>query len=200
MALGLQTTDGEMPTALKRGIHDHWRMFAAEGVILVLLGLIAMTIPLFAGLATAILLGWLLLAAGIVGLLSSLRTRRAPGFGWSLLSAAAALIAGIVLLWHPLAGLVTLTYVLAAYFLVDGGFNIVLGLSHRRELSGRWEWLLLNGVFDLVLAAFIIPGLPGSAVWVLGLIVGIDLLFGGISLVGMALDARKFSNGAILER
>ena len=191
MALGLQMQDGEMPAAVRRGIHDHWRMFAAEGVILVLLGLIAITIPLFAGLATAILLGWLLVAAGIVGLLSSLRTRGAPGFGWSLLSAVAALVAGIVLLWNPLAGLLTLTYVLAAYFLVDGVFNIVLGLSHRRELSGRWEWLVVNGLFDLVLAAFIIAGLPGSAVWVLGLLVGIDLLFGGIALVGMALDARR---------
>ena len=191
MAIGLQTSDGTVPAAVRRGIHDHWRMFAAEGALLVLLGLIAMAIPLFAGLATAILLGWLLLAAGIVGLLSTLRTRRAPGFGWSLLSAVAALVAGLVLLWNPLAGLVTLTYVLTAYFIVDGVFNIVLALSHRRELSSRWEWMLLNGLFDLVLAAFILAGLPGSFVWVLGLLVGIDLLFGGASLVGMALDARK---------
>ncbi len=191
MALGLQTDDGALPPALRRGIHDHWRMFAAEGVVLVLLGLIAVALPLFAGLATAILLGWLLLAAGIVGLLATLRTRGAPGFGWSLLSAVAALVAGLVLLWNPLAGLITLTYVLTAYFVADGVFNIVLALQHRRELSGRWEWLLLNGLFDLVLAAFIIAGLPGSFVWVLGLLVGIDLLFGGVSLVGMALDARR---------
>ena len=195
MALGLQTTDGDMPTVLRRGIADHWRMFAAEGVILVLLGFVAMAIPLFAGLATAILLGWLLLAAGIVGLLSTLRTRRAPGFGWSLLSALAALVAGLVLLWNPLAGLVTLTYVLTAYFIADGVFNIVLALSHRRELSRRWEWMLLNGIFDLVLAAFIIAGMPGSFIWVLGLLVGIDLVFGGASLVGMALDARKQDHG-----
>ena len=190
MALALQTTDGELPAALRRGMHDHWRMFAAEGALLVLLGLIAITLPLFAGLATAILLGWLLLVAGIVGLLATLRARRAPGFGWAFLSAMAALVAGLVLLWNPLAGLVTLTYVLTAYFIADGVFNIVLALSHRRELSKRWEWMLLNGLFDLVLAAFIIAGLPGSLVWVLGLLVGIDLLFGGISLIGMALDAR----------
>ncbi len=191
MALGLQTTDGDRPASLRRGIHDHWRLFAAEGVVLVLLGLVAMAIPLFAGLATAILLGWLLLAAGIVGLVSTLGARRAPGFGWSLLSALAAVVAGLVLLWNPVAGLITLTYVLAAYFVADGVFNIVLGLSHRRELSGRWEWLLINGLFDLVLAGFIIAGLPGSAIWVLGLLVGIDLLFGGFSLVGMAFNARN---------
>ena len=84
--------------------------------------------------------------------------------------------------------------------ILDGILTIALALSHRRELSGRWEWMLVNGVVDLFLAGVIIAGLPGSAVWVLGLIVGIDLLFGGISLVGMALDARKFSNSAILER
>ena len=191
MAPDLQTTGGELPAAFSRGIHDHWRLFAAEGAVLVLLGLIAITLPLFAGLATAILLGWLLLAAGIVGLLATVRARRAPGFGWAILSAVAALVAGLVLLWNPLAGLVTLTYVLTAYFIADGAFNVVLALSHRRELSGRWEWMLLNGLFDLVLAAFVISGMPGSFIWVLGLLVGIDLLFGGISLVGMALDARK---------
>ena len=182
-------TDTSFP--MRRAIHDHWRMFAAEGVLLVLLGLAALALPLFAGLAAAIFLGWLLLAAGIIGLLSTFRTRGAPGFAWSLLSALVAIVAGLVLLANPLAGLITLTYVLTAYFLADGVFIIVLALSHRRELSGRWEWMLVNGLVDLVLAAFILSGMPGSFAWVLGALVGIDLLFGGTSLIGMALQARR---------
>jgi len=89
--------------------------------------------------------------------------------------------------------LVTLTYVLIAYFIVDGILIIILAITHRRALSGRWEWMLLNGIIDLVLAAVIISGLPGSVVWALGLLVGIDLVFGGASLIAMAMAARRAS-------
>jgi uncharacterized membrane protein HdeD (DUF308 family) len=68
---------------------------------------------------------------------------------------------------------------------------IALGLAHRRELSGRWEWLVFNGVIDLVLAGIVIAGLPGTLAWALGLLVGIDMIFGGGSLIAMALDARS---------
>jgi uncharacterized membrane protein HdeD (DUF308 family) len=81
--------------------------------------------------------------------------------------------------------------VLIAYFIVDGVLIIALAISHRRALSGRWEWMLINGIIDLVLAAVIISGLPGSLLWALGLLVGIDLVFGGWSLIVMALAARK---------
>ncbi len=180
----------DVSAALKKSIHDHWGLFLGEGIVLVLLGLAAIAIPLFAGLATTIFLGWLFLIAGVVGLVATIRARHAPGFWWSLLSASVALLAGAVLVAHPLQGLVTLTFVLTAYFVIDGIFVIVMALSHRRDLSGKWEWMLVNGVVDLVLAAVIISGMPGSFVWVLGLLVGIDLLFGGASLIAMALDAR----------
>jgi len=100
------------------------------------------------------------------------------------------LLAGIVLLWNPWQGLATLTYVLVAFFLIDGILVIVLALEHRRELSGRWEWMMIGGVMDLVLALIIISGLPGSLAWALGLLVGIDLVWGGMSLIAMALSAR----------
>jgi uncharacterized membrane protein HdeD (DUF308 family) len=81
--------------------------------------------------------------------------------------------------------------VLTAFFIIDGVVMIILAIAHRRELSGRWEWLLINGVIDLVLAAIILSGMPGSATWALGLLVGIDLVFGGASLIAMSLAARK---------
>jgi uncharacterized membrane protein HdeD (DUF308 family) len=166
-------------------------MFLIEGIVLIVLGVAAIVVPPLAGLATTIFLGWLFLIGGVVGLVATFGARQAPGFGWALLSAIVALLAGAVLLWNPLAGLLTLTYVLIAFFVIDGVLIIAMALQHRRELSGRWEWMLLGGVMDLVLAAIIIAGLPGTAAWALGLLVGIDLLWGGISLVGMALAARQ---------
>jgi len=94
-------------------------------------------------------------------------------------------------LFNPAQGVATLTYVLIAFFLVDGILIVVMALEHRRELSGRWEWMMLGGVMDLVLAGIIIAGLPGTIAWALGLLVGIDLVFGGMTLIGMALSARQ---------
>lgn len=180
----------DFAAALKKSLHEHWRLLLTEGIILVILGAAAILLPPLAGLAVTIFLGWLFLIGGIVGLVATLSARQAPGFGWALLSAIVALLAGAVLLWNPLQGLLTLTYVLIAYFIVDGVLMIVFAIAHRRELSGRWEWLMLNGVIDLVLAAIILSGLPGSFAWALGLLVGIDLVFGGCSLIAMALAAR----------
>jgi uncharacterized membrane protein HdeD (DUF308 family) len=87
--------------------------------------------------------------------------------------------------------MVTLTYLLIAFFIVEGVATIMFALDHRRELSGRWGWMLTSGVVDLFLAAVILTGLPGAGAWALGLIVGINMLFGGASMIGMALAARS---------
>lgn len=187
--------DPKTSAALSQAMHAHWRLFLVEGIILTLLGAAAILAPLLAGLAATIFLGWLFLIAGVVGLVATLRARQAPGFGWSLLSAIVALAAGAILLWNPLQSLVTLTFVLVAFFIVDGILLIILGLTHRRELTGRWEWMLVNGVIDLVLAAIVLSGLPGTLAWALGVIVGVDLVFGGATLIGMALDARNRAPG-----
>jgi uncharacterized membrane protein HdeD (DUF308 family) len=169
-------------------------MFLVEGIILLVLGAAAIVVPPLAGIATTIFLGWLFLIGGIVGLVSIFGARQAPGFVWALLSALVAVIAGGVLLWNPLEGLVTLTYVLIAFFIADGILTIILAITYRRALAGRWEWMMLNGIIDLVLAAVIISGLPGTLFWALGLLVGIDLVFGGASLIAMALAGRKASD------
>jgi uncharacterized membrane protein HdeD (DUF308 family) len=180
-----------LSAALTRSMHEHWGLFLAEGIILSLLGLAAIIVPPLAGIVTTIFLGWLFVIAGIVGIIATMRARQAPGFGWALLSALVALIAGGVLLWNPLQGLITLTYVLTAFFILDGLLLIVLAISHRSEFSGKWQWMMVNGVIDLVLAAIVISGMPGSLLWVLGLLVGIDMIFGGATLIAMALDARQ---------
>ncbi len=114
-----------------------------------------------------------------------------PGFWWSLISAALAVGAGIILLARPVQGTLTLTIVVGAYFLAEGVTTIMYALEHRRELSERWSWMLVAGLMDILIAAIIIAGLPGSALWAVGLLAGINLLFGGAALIGMALAARK---------
>jgi uncharacterized membrane protein HdeD (DUF308 family) len=172
-------------------LHSHWVLFLAEGVILVVLGLGAIMLPPIATLAIELILGWLILISGIVGLISTFWMRQAPGFWWSLVSAILAIVAGLVLLWWPLTGVLSLTLVLIVFFVIEGVASIMFALEHKRELSGRWEWMLASGIIDLILAAIIIAGLPGTAAWAIGLLVGINMVFGGSALIGMALHARR---------
>ena len=176
---------------MAQALHEHWRLLLIEGIVLLVLGAAAIAVPPLAGIAATIYLGWILMIGGAVGLVATLRARGAPGFAWALLSAILAIAAGVLLLWNPLQGLLTLTYVLIAFFIIDGIAMIMYAIEHRRELSGRWEWVLINGLVDLVLAAIILSGMPGSAAWALGLLLGIDLLFGGAALIAMALEAKK---------
>ncbi|HET7020335.1 MAG TPA: HdeD family acid-resistance protein [Xanthobacteraceae bacterium] len=181
----------ELQRALTQSIREHWGLFLAEGIILVILGLLAIIVPPIATIAVTIFLGWLFLISGIVGLVTTFWARHAPGFWWSLLSAVLAIAAGIVLLGWPLPGAVSLTLLLIAFFIIEGVLSILYAIEHKKELSGRWGWMLISGIIDLILAAIIWGGLPGTAAWALGLLVGINMLFGGSAMIAMALHARN---------
>jgi uncharacterized membrane protein HdeD (DUF308 family) len=179
---------------LERGVvgalGDGWRFLLIEGIILVVLGAAAIVVPPIATLAVEIILGWLFFISGIVGLVMTFMMRHAPGFWWSLFSAVLAIAAGIMLIGWPVSGAVSLTLVLIVFFIMEGIATIMYALDHKRELSGRWGWLLASGIVDLALAAIIFAGLPGTAVWAIGLLVGINMLFGGAALIGLAMHAR----------
>ena len=181
----------ELQSRISARVKAHWKAFLFEGILLAILGLAAMIVPPLASLAITIFLGWMFLVSGIAGLIITYWARNMPGFWWSLFSAALAVLAGGILLARPMQGVLTLTIVLGAYFLAEGVTTIMYALEHRRELSGRWSWLLVAGLMDIIIAFFIIAGLPGSAEWAIGLLVGINLLFGGATLIGMALAARN---------
>ena len=181
----------KLQSKVNAAVREHWKAFLFEGILLSIIGLAAMIVPPLASLAITIFLGWMFLVSGVAGLFATYWARNMPGFWWSLISAALAVLAGGILLSRPMQGVLTLTIVIGAYFLAEGVATIMYALEHRKELSGRWSWLLIAGLMDLVIAFFIIAGLPGSAEWAIGLLVGINLLFGGATLIGMALAARN---------
>lgn len=183
--------NAELPTKMRDAVREHWKALLIEGILLSIFGLAAIVVPPAASLAVTILLGWLFLISGIAGLALTFWARELPGFWWSLISAALAVLAGLILLAQPAQGTLTLTIVVGAYFLAEGVATIMYALEHRRELSGRWSWMLIAGLMDILIAVIIITGLPGSALWAIGLLVGINLLFGGATLIGVALAARN---------
>src|SRR5712692_5176289 len=181
----------QLQRALAQSVRDHWVLFLLEGIVLVVLGMLAIVVPQIATLAVAIFLGWLFLISGIVGLITTFMARHAPGFWWALLSAVVAIAAGLLLVEWPVSGAISLTYLLIAFFVIEGVVSIMYALEHKKELSGRWAWMLVSGIIDLILAVMILAGLPSTAAWALGLLVGINMLFGGTSMIAMALHARS---------
>jgi uncharacterized membrane protein HdeD (DUF308 family) len=177
----------QIGSALRR----HWVLFLTEGIVLVILGLLALLAPVIASVAATVLFGWLLLLSGVIGLVSTFRARHAPGFWWSLLSAVIGIVAGVLLLGWPLLGTLSLTAVLIAFLLAEGAVTILYALEHRSAPSGRWGWMLASGIVDVVLGVLLLIGLPGTALWALGLLLGINLIFGGWALIFMALHARS---------
>ncbi len=171
-------------------LHEHWVLFLVEGVVLLVLGATAVVLPAIATLAVTILIGWLFLVSGIIGLITTFWMRNAPGFWWALLSAVLGIVVGLMLLASPLTGAFSLTLVLVAFFLIEGVASIMFALDHRKETSGQWGWMLASGIIDLALAIMIFAGLPSTAAWAVGLLVGINMIFGGSALIAMALHAR----------
>ena len=178
-------------SAVANALHEHWKLYLAEGIALVVLGVIAILVPPIATLAVTIVLGWLFLVSGVIGLFTTFWMRQAPGFWWSLISAVLAVVVGGLLLTRPVSGALSLTIVVVVFFVIEGVASIMFALEHKRELSGRWGWMLMSGIIDLALAVLVFAGLPSTAAWAIGLLVGINMVFGGSALIAMALHARN---------
>ncbi len=173
----MMTMDAE---ALKK--YRTWYMI--YGVVLIALGLFAIAMPNVATLAVELMVGWLLVIGGAFGLIAAFSGGQStPGFWWSLLVSVLYLLAGIALLWHPVAGVVTLTLILVAYLIAGGIVKAVMSMNLRSVLPKAWGWMLFSALVDIVLAVLILSGWPGSAGWVIGLLVGINLLMTGVALV-----------------
>jgi len=186
-----QTTDVErVAAAVSATIHKHWVLFLVEGILLTVLGILAILLPAVASLAATLIFGWILLLSGGMGLVTTMRARHAPGFGWSLLSALIGLVAGVLLLARPVLGTLSLTAVLIAFLMAEGVVSIFYATEHRKSFSAGWGWMLASGLLDLVLAVILLAGLPGTAVWALGVLLGVNMIVGGAALISMALQAR----------
>jgi len=167
---------------------SHWLLHLIEGLLLIALGLLAAFMSPWFGTA---LFGWLFLIGGFAGLVTTIVMWRAPGFLWSLLSAIVTIGVGGMLFALPELGIVTLTFLLISFLHVEGIATIMFALEHWRQLFGKWALMLASGVVDLLLGVVILAGLPTTSTWAIGLIVAVNLAFGGMALLGMALAERR---------
>src|SRR5258707_13273138 len=166
-----------------------WLMLVV-GVLLIIVGMVAISSPFVPTLATVIFVGCFLLVGGVMEVVNAFWAHAWRGFWMHLLAGILYLVLGLFLVDRPLASAAAFTLMIAAAFVVGGLFRIVIALSQRFH---GWGWGLLNGVVTLVLGILIWREWPESAMWVIGLFVGIDLVFAGMSWVMTALTVRSVS-------
>lgn len=170
-------------------ISEKWGWFLALGIGLILAGIAAIAFPFISTIAAKVMLGWLFLIGGVLMIIHAFQAPAWSGFLWELLIGVLYVVVGGYLAFFPLTGLLTLAIVLAALFIAEGIFEIVM--AYRVSPHEGWVWLLLSGIAAIAVGVLIALGLPGSATWALGLLVGINLLFSGWSYVFLALAGRR---------
>jgi uncharacterized membrane protein HdeD (DUF308 family) len=157
-------------------------LLTVEALALVVLGVLAIIFPIFSGIAVGVLLGWLLVIVGVLGVASAFAGRGHIHLGWSVASGVIGVIAGALLLLHPLFAALALTILLAVYLLFDGVTLIGLGLDQKKRGSLSWRWPLGSGVVDVILAVLLLFLGPGASAALIGVVVGIDLIAAGAGL------------------
>jgi uncharacterized membrane protein HdeD (DUF308 family) len=165
----------------------NWLWFVLLGVALIVVGVIALGSLVIASLATAVALGALLLVGGAAETVGAFWSRGWSGFFLHLLSGVLSIVVGVLFLWAPVDALLALTLLLACLLMVGGVYKIVAALSYRFE---AWGWPLVSGVIDLILGVLIWMEWPASALWVIGLFVGISLVFRGFNWIGLGVALR----------
>jgi len=189
--MSIQSTNDAKPLAsdVATLAQAHWRRFLVQGVLMIALGTLAVALPVVTTLAVEILVGWLFVIGGVWRAISLARSSRLPGFGWSLAMAIVAIALGAMLVMMPLAGTLTLTMLLITFFVLEAIGKILFARDLRKH-SHSWGWALATGILDLFLAALIFAGWPSTAAWAIGLLVGINMILFGVSLVMISLAAR----------
>jgi uncharacterized membrane protein HdeD (DUF308 family) len=179
----------------RREIARHWGWFLALGILLLLAGVAAIAFPVLSTIAAKIAIGWIFLVAGIFEVFHAFYVKRWTGFFWNLLIGLLYIVAGGWLAFFPLTGILTLTVVIAALFIADGIIELIMGFRMRPHEG--WGWVVLSGLVAVAAGLLIGLNLPGSAVWALGLIAGIKLLFSGWSFISIALSGKRASEEGV---
>ena len=178
-----------MANSITTDVHRATTWSIVLSVLMIAAGVLAICVPVVAGVAVTALVGWLLVFSGLLHLAFAWRGGRAGSILWEILLGLVYGATGVYLLASPVAGLASLTLAIAAYLLIEGVLEFVLSFQ-LRPVPGSW-WLLFDGIITLVLAVMIWTTWPSSALWVVGTLVGISMFFSGITRLMLSMAVRR---------
>ena len=181
-----------LPPEIKTALGKSWKLLLTAGIISTVLGAIAIIVPPLASVTITYLVGILLLI-GAVAFVAEAISRGSTGHRiWSALLAVLYVFAGVWLIINPVSGTITLTWILAIFFLLIGVLRLIAGIASRGKVPNS-GWTIVNGVLSILIAVLVIGNLPSSAAWAIGLLVGIQLLFDGIALIATAMAGKQLA-------
>jgi uncharacterized membrane protein HdeD (DUF308 family) len=163
-------------------------LILTEGILFILLGIIAIILPSFFTFGVNVFIGVVFLVAGLIQLFYSFKSWRQNGFFMSTMKSILAIVIGSLLLFFPVTAVMTLTVLLGIFFLLEGLMKIMMAFQFRHIRN--WAWLLFSGLLSLLLSFIILIAWPMSALWFIGLLVGVNLVFLGIALVVLSNDIK----------
>jgi uncharacterized membrane protein HdeD (DUF308 family) len=169
-------------------IHDSWGWFVALGIALIVLGAACIVSDVAATMATVLVFGWLLLIGGVFALIQAFRMRTWSGFFLCLLSALLRGFTGYLLIRYPITGEISLTLVLASFFIVGGTFRAIGAGALQFP---QWGWAVLSGIISVALGVMLLVQLPVSSLWFIGLAIGIDFIFDGTAFIALGSALRR---------
>jgi uncharacterized membrane protein HdeD (DUF308 family) len=165
-----------------------WGWLLALGIVEIIAGGIAIAAPLIASLAVVAVFGAVLILTAVLQLVHAFRVRSWPQSAWYGLGGIFYALAGILVAAYPLGGALTLTVLIAILFIVDGTLRTAFGLTARPSMG--WGWLVAGGIGSIMVGVVLLLGWPASALWATGFLLGINLIFSGVTHGFLALESQ----------
>ena len=189
MSVSLDEAAGAFRDAMRETVRKHSLWYLIKGVLLVVAGFFAVIFPVFSSAFFVLMLGWLLIICGIAQGISLIGATKVPHFWLELISVVLALLVGLLLLRDPAQGVLTITLLLIVFLMIQGISKIVFALTVRPFQS--WGWVLLSGVLGVLLSILLWASVPTTALWLIGLLVGLELIGEGAAISYLAWRVRQ---------
>ena len=185
----LESAAQAMREAMRETVKRHSLWYLVQSALMILGGILALFYPILSSFAVVLFLGWVLIISGVVQGISLIGAQHVPHFWLQLVSVVLSVIVGLLFLRHPGEGLLTLALLLIVFFMVEGMSKIIFALTIRP--FPNWGWVLVSGVIGILLSFYLWASLPVTAIWLLGVLLGIQLICEGVALGYLAWQVRQ---------
>jgi uncharacterized membrane protein HdeD (DUF308 family) len=189
MPISLDAAAEAFREAMRETVKRHSLWYLIQGVLLVVAGVLAVIYPVVSSVAVVVLLGWLLIASGVLQGISLIGAGHVPHFWLQLISLILAVLVGLLFLRDPEQGLLTVTLLLIVFFMIEGISKVVFALTIRP--FPNWGWVLASGLVGMLLSAILWASLPVTALWLIGLLLGTQLISVGAAIAYLAWQVRR---------
>src|SRR6476620_374998 len=188
-SISVETASQVIREAMREKVKRHSFWYLLQSGLMILGGILALVFPVISSVAIVVFLGWLLIFSGALQAFSLIDVRHVPHSWLQLVSVVLSVLVGILFLRNPGAGLLTLTLLLIVFFMVEGISKVIFSLTIRP--FPNWGWVFGSGIVGILLAFYFWANTPVAAIWVLGVLLGIELICEGAALGRLAWQARN---------